>query len=391
MNNAAKISIVIILCAAIIFGVFSLVKKNTREKLISEANQVIAEYDSSARFSYDNLDINNILSPTQLVFSDVRLKSENYTIAASEAVVDLSDEKITYENLELDIINDAAKEANLGYKIMFSERVQIVQSPDKENSYNINLPDSFELDIAGERSVANYLPGKKPITLTLDNNKDFQSFYYEDQGVTMDSAVEGTGIKSESTKNIIDVKKTVNADADSYEIIFISNENTYGDRQAFNINVDTSFSKAKTDDRFETYLDIRDFSVSFANYDIKFSGELFQNWQNFIPYGDLKFSFSNFKVALDEFFTEGFLEGLAADPQIAQLITDTSTEDKQKFVKFLSVLNNSDSDDLLLNITRNSAEMPTVNDYTVQQLEEFYNKIFLDSDTSSEEELPELR
>ena len=139
--------------------------------------------------------------------------------------------------------------------------------------------------------------------------------------------------------------------------------------------------------RKELLSSINEGSIKFEDFAVDIKGDLSQDWQNLLPFGQLDLKVHGYKTFLRNFFDT--LE-LQAPTEHAQLEAYKDHKQQQMFFDFLEKINGNKSELFDLNIVRNSAQMPIFNNLSFKEVNKIYKDAFNIKDTHFEQTPPAI-
>lgn len=230
-----------------------------------------------------------------------------------------------------------------------------------------------------------YQEKETPFSFHLQNGV-IQSLQYKDKGIDIYDE-EQKHIISTADHNIINISNEKKAENNIFNIYIESNDNKIVNSPVknnsltnhfFSILLDAQYLNDRSEENLlKKNLIITNFDISLPDIKFHLDGSLTQDMYNFIPYGTLNFTMNNYKEFISDFYdmikTEHFPDNA---PRLFHNIKNDTERQKEKALSFLKELNNDNTNVLNIVLTRQSEGFPFVNNLSVEEITQIYNKIF---------------
>ena len=257
-----------------------------------------------------------------------------------------------------------------------------IQIDARKSNYKITLPQKILLNTLYSTNVISFNK-KKPIIEINNFDNQLTKLSYQDHGVRIYD--EQNNLISSSDDTLLDVKKLENQDI--WNINFSSKgqqinkkiaDNDDHTNKIFNVKLNANYKDlSKEKNGFYKQLVIAELAILFPKTKINLNADIIQDAQNFVPYGNMDLSIQNYKFIINSFYDN--IDNGMIDNNVPELFTNliNNSEDfKFKTISFLEKINNNDGDNLKLQINRKIGDLPYINNLSINEISEIFNKIY---------------
>lgn len=388
----------IIVAGAVLFvflAVIVLLQKIEKNKVVSSVRQIVSNYDKSAKLKYEKFEVEGFFKPKAITCYKCKIQSNKLDLSVDKLHIKIS------ENHKYDItLKDAiytkgdfnSKQTTFSYKLASKEDVKITYRGSSANvNYSITIPQIISFISPYNSYVIKYNDSQTPLSFHI-KDKILQSFQYEDSGLNIyekqdKDVLDDSNHISTTAKNIFNISTEKREDNQVFNIYIKSNDNKLVNKTDVPNKLKNSFFAVFLDAKYydssdassgyQKNLIIRSFDFDFPNIKFHLDGNLIQDKINLVPYGKLNLTIDNYKEFLSNFYDSIAAESLPENtPNLLRSMQENTEDKKMKALIFLERLNNSNSDILTVNIARQSAGFPFINNLSFDEITKLYHQIY---------------
>lgn len=380
---------VIFIIIILFFAVIAFFHKLKTKEVTKQFNEIISKYDKNAKLDYDKIIVQGVFKPKSVTCIACEIKNSHSNLQIKELTInveDLADITLFLNDVTYTKGDFNNKQSTFNYKLTLTERVKITYSKIKDNiNYTVIIPQELSLMTPYNNYFIKYQEKETPFSFHLQNGV-IQSLQYKDKGIDIYDE-EQKHIISTADHNIINISNEKKAENNIFNIYIESNDNKIVNSPVknnsltnhfFSILLDAQYLNDRSEENLlKKNLIITNFDISLPDIKFHLDGSLTQDMYNFIPYGTLNFTMNNYKEFISDFYdmikTEHFPDNA---PRLFHNIKNDTERQKEKALSFLKELNNDNTNVLNIVLTRQSEGFPFVNNLSVEEITQIYNKIF---------------